>query len=129
VEAFLFLSKALENLSAAQLCQQNSLYNACANRAYFAMFQAAVAILLSKGFSFDPKKHFDHAQIQSLFANELIHRRKILQNKFKSYLQEAEAVRGKADYSIAAISQNKAKRQLGKAEEFIEVLRKEISHV
>ncbi|OQX20714.1 MAG: hypothetical protein BWK80_35515 [Desulfobacteraceae bacterium IS3] len=38
-----FLNKAEENLTAAQICFENGLYNACANRAYYAALHAAVA--------------------------------------------------------------------------------------
>ena len=31
-----FLTKAKENLTAAQVCFDNELFNACANRAYYA---------------------------------------------------------------------------------------------
>ncbi|OQX23822.1 MAG: hypothetical protein BWK80_24025, partial [Desulfobacteraceae bacterium IS3] len=44
-----FLSKAKENLKIAQLSFDNECYNACANRSYFASFQAAVAALAAHG--------------------------------------------------------------------------------
>ena len=37
-----FLTKAQENLKAAQLCFDHELYNACANRIYYAALHAAV---------------------------------------------------------------------------------------
>ena len=40
-----FLAKAKENLTAARLCFENGLYNACANRTYYAALQAAIAAL------------------------------------------------------------------------------------
>ncbi len=44
-----FLAKAEENLTAAQVCFENGLFNACANRAYYAALHAAVAALAHKG--------------------------------------------------------------------------------
>ncbi len=37
-----FLTKAKENLRAAQICFENGLYNACANRFYYAALQRFV---------------------------------------------------------------------------------------
>ena len=50
-------NKSDENIKAAQLCFDNGFYNACANRAYYAMFHAAVAILIVKGSPPDPEKY------------------------------------------------------------------------
>lgn len=55
VETTTFFTKSGENLTAARLCFQNGLFNAGANRAYYAMFQAAVAILMKRGISFDSR--------------------------------------------------------------------------
>jgi uncharacterized protein (UPF0332 family) len=41
----MMLEKALESLRAAELCFQEKMYNSTANRAYYAMFQAAVFAL------------------------------------------------------------------------------------
>ena len=128
VESSIFLMKAQENLQAAQLCHDHGLHNACASRAYYGMFQAAAAILIARGFAFDSKKHLDHAQVQSLFANELINRRKIFQGRFKSYLYDAEFLRGVADYKTISISHTQAKRQMHKAKEFIDAIKKELHH-
>ena len=45
METAIFFTKSEENLTAARLCQKNGLCNASANRAYYAMFQAAVTLL------------------------------------------------------------------------------------
>ncbi|MCL4706872.1 HEPN domain-containing protein [bacterium] len=126
MEFAVFLTKARENQEAAQLCRSHGLYNACAARAYYAMFQAAVAILLAQGFIFEHRKHLDHAQIQSLFANELINRRKIFQSKFRSYLYDASFLRAIADYKAISISQAQANRQMQKLQEFIAAIQQEI---
>jgi len=46
----IFLKKAEESLNAAQSCFEQEYYNSCVNRAYYAMFQAAVAVLFKAGF-------------------------------------------------------------------------------
>ena len=54
---FEFMKKARNNLNAARLCLDNGFLNASANRAYYAAFHAAVAILTHKGFR---KNRIDH---------------------------------------------------------------------
>ncbi len=56
-----FLNKAKENLKIAQLSFEHDCYNACANRAYFAAFQAAIAALAKDGV----QGKNDHAYVQS----------------------------------------------------------------
>ena len=121
-----FWNKADENLKAAQLCFDNGFYNACANRAYYCMFHAAIAILIIKEFP-PTQKHIDHGWVQSNFVGELINRRKILQSKFKSYLQDAQMVRNDADYKILLISKKVAKRQLSKSIELLAAVKEEIN--
>jgi uncharacterized protein (UPF0332 family) len=43
-----FLTKARENLQAAEQAFSEGLYNASANRAYYAAFQAAIAALAAE---------------------------------------------------------------------------------
>ncbi len=43
------MEKAEENLAAAKICFQNRLYNACANRAYYAVIHAAKSTLANRG--------------------------------------------------------------------------------
>jgi len=122
-----FWQKADENLKAAQLCYQNSFYNASANRAYYAMYHATIAVLISKGFP-PTQKNIDHGWVQSSFAGELINRRKIFPNKFKSYLSETQTCRNIADYDDVLISQAKTFRQIKKSIEFINTIKMEIEN-
>jgi uncharacterized protein (UPF0332 family) len=48
-EARTYLIKAVESLTSAQIDYMAARYNSCANRAYYACFQAAVAALLAAG--------------------------------------------------------------------------------
>jgi len=70
-----FLNKAQENFKAAQISFDNECYNACANRAYFAAFQAAVAALVDKGIKSEKN---EHAWVQSEFNFQLIKRKKFI---------------------------------------------------
>lgn len=44
-----FLDKARENAKAAELCAAQALYNACANRVYYAALHTAIAALAQRG--------------------------------------------------------------------------------
>ena len=112
-----FLIKAKENISAAEILFENQLYNASANRAYYAAFQAAIAALADLGIE---TGRISHESIQANFAVELIQRRKIYPNHLKSYLMDLQSVRNDADYKLKSISKKVASRQLRKAKEFID---------
>jgi uncharacterized protein (UPF0332 family) len=118
-----FLNKAKENLTAAQVCFDNGLYNACANRAYYSALQAAIAALAHKGIRRD---RIDHKLVQADFSRELIHKRKIYPSKLKSYLSDMQFVRDKADYTEENISQKVAYRWIPKLIEMIGLIEKEI---
>lgn len=128
MEATTFFTKSEENLTAARLCFESGLFNAGANRAYYAIFQAAVAILMKRGFALEQSKHIEHTKVQSLFANELIHRKKVLGNRFKTCLPNAQTLRNVADYRAVEIGQRKSRNQLLQAEEFINAIKKEFNH-
>jgi uncharacterized protein (UPF0332 family) len=118
-----FLNKAKENLTAAQVCFDNGLFNACANRAYYAALQAAISALAHRGIKRDK---IDHGQVQADFSSELINRRKIYPAKLKSYLSDMQLVRNQADYSAKQISRKVAHLRLSKSEEMLGLIGKEI---
>ena len=118
-----FLAKAEENLAAAQVCFENGLYNACANRAYYSALQAAIAALAHRGIRRD---RIDHGRVQADFSGELIKRRKIYPAKLKSYLSDMQFVRDKADYTDKSISMKIAERMLAKLKELVGLVGKEI---
>lgn len=62
-----FISKAKENIKAAELLFDNQLYNASANRAYYAAFQAAITALAATGISVEKisMKHYRQNLAQS----------------------------------------------------------------
>lgn len=118
-----FLSKAKENLTAAQVCFENGLYNACANRVYYAALQAVISALAHRGIKRDK---IDHGQVQADFSGELIKRRKVYPAKLKSYLSDMQLVRNQADYSAKQISRKVARLWLLKSEEMLGLIGKEI---
>ncbi|MCP4350936.1 MAG: HEPN domain-containing protein [Desulfobacterales bacterium] len=119
-----FFSKAEENLKIAQLSFEHDCYNACANRAYYAAFQAAIAALADKGIRSEKN---DHAWVQSEFSLRLIKRKKIYPAKLKPYLLDMQFIRNMADYSKENIGKKVARKQLSQATELIRIIEKELT--
>lgn len=122
-----WMDKASENLAAAQLCFDHGYFNACANRLYYAMFQAGAAVLLKHGL-LPSKEQIGHDWLQSNFAGQLIHRRKIVPAKFRSYLSEAYLLRVRADYRVFPVSKKIVSQELRKANDFVSSIKQEIFH-
>ena len=118
-----FFSKAEDNLNVARLCFDNGFYDACANRAYYAALQAAVAALGACGIT---KDRIEHKWVQAEFSSNLIKSRKIYPAKLKSYLMDMQRIRDDADYSGENISRKKAAEQLRKSEEMLTMIGKEL---
>jgi uncharacterized protein (UPF0332 family) len=118
-----YLIKAKENLRIALLSFEQECYNACANRAYFAVFQAAVAALLHNGIT---RGRYDHKWVQSEFNEKMIKRRKVYPGRIKPYLMEMQTIRNIADYEHHTVSKKDAADQLLKAQEMIGLTEKEI---
>jgi uncharacterized protein (UPF0332 family) len=111
-----FLSKAQENLDDARMAFEHSRYNAVANRAYYAAFQAAIAALAKEGLT---KKGHPHDWVQAQFAGVLIKRRKLYSSAMRSYLADMMILRETADYTETMISKTDARLQLKQATDII----------
>ena len=118
-----FLEKAKENLKAAQLLFDNALYNAMANRAYYAVFHAAIAALAAAGYNLQMR----YEAVHSMFNGELIRRRKLYPGDLSSYLKDLQDTRNDADYSMKQISKKVASKILTKTERFVTTIEKEIN--
>jgi uncharacterized protein (UPF0332 family) len=66
----IYLTKAIESLLTAETESINGRYNSCANRCYYACFQAAIVSLLSEGIR--PAGHWNHQFVQAQFVGVLI---------------------------------------------------------
>jgi len=99
-------------------------YNASANRAYYAAFQVAIAALAHAGII--TTSRISHSAAQSLFATELIRRRKVYPSHLKSYLMDLQRVRDDADYESRTVSKKKALTQFKQAKASLEIITKEI---
>jgi uncharacterized protein (UPF0332 family) len=77
----MLIEKAQEALCAAEVCFGEKLYNSPANRAYYAMYQAAVVGLEQVGAR--PKgDQWSHDGVQAMFTLELTRRRKRFPSSF-----------------------------------------------
>jgi len=122
-----FKEKARQNLTVAEWCQENGHYDACCNRAYYAMYHAAIAVLADKNIT-PSQSHIDHGWVQTRFVTHFCNRNKIFP-KFRAYLQDAQRIRDMADYRPELLNRKKGRRQLDRAQEFVQVvLRRLQSH-
>ncbi len=105
------IEKAQESLRAAELCFNEKLYNSTANRAYYAMFQAAVVALAQVGIQ--PKgEGWSHDGLRGTFARELIQQRKLYKKELATFLSDGLWIRNRADYNDQIISAQQAQRML-----------------
>lgn len=105
------------------MCFDNGFYDSCANRAYYAALQAAIAALEAIG---QQRAKASHKQIQADFSEKLINRQKVYPARLKSYLMDMQGVRNQADYTNENISKKLAFQQLVKAKEMISAIEKEL---
>jgi uncharacterized protein (UPF0332 family) len=111
-----FLIKAKENLEDAEQALQEGRYNASANRAYYAAFQAAIAALAHESITHEKNPH---SWVQAQFSERLIKARKHYPSKLASYLMDMQKVRDNADYKPNTTSKKTAKEQVHQSKEFL----------
>lgn len=114
-----FYDKAKRGIDDAEMLFDAERYEAAANRAYYACFHAAIALLARFGIE---HKENPHAWVQAQFSAEIINRRKIFPREISPYLQDIRRVRHSADYSEDALSRKTAAQQLKQAKHFVTFL-------
>jgi uncharacterized protein (UPF0332 family) len=107
-----FLAKAEESLATAESEFANRRFNSCANRCYYACFQAAVAALMRAGVG-TPRadRRWSHDFVQAEFAR-LITRRKLYPASLQDTFLRLLTVRQGADYSLDYTGEDVAGRAL-----------------
>src|SRR2546422_230105 len=113
-----FLRKAVESLAGAELEFGNGWYNNCANRCYYACFEAAIVALQSEGVR-PPRQQWGHDFVQAQFEGQLIYRRKRYPTELRGTLEHTAALRTKADYEEALVTQTEANRTLRRTRTFV----------
>jgi uncharacterized protein (UPF0332 family) len=119
-----FLNKAAESLACAESEYVNGRFNTCANRCYYACFQAAVAALAGHGIA-PPggiRAQWSHGFVQAQFVTQLIDRRKVYSASIGDTLNRIGALRRAADYTTDEISQIQAERALRRARAFVQTV-------
>ena len=112
------LELADENVAAARLLLENGFPAIAASRAYYAMFTAAEAILLSKDLSFSK-----HSAVISAFGQHFAKTGLVPVHLHRAILT-AQEDRQAADYGgDRQITRDDAERHIGNAEEFVRTAR------
>jgi uncharacterized protein (UPF0332 family) len=120
------LARARTSLQAAQLCLEHRLFDSAVNRAYFTMFQAAIAALEEQG---NKRREWTHKGVHTDFVHTFIHRRKVVPLSFAKALPTVMQLRHVADYQQPGISRQEAERAVKQARQFLDVIVREVFHV
>lgn len=111
------LEKAENCLNDAKLLLKNESYMAAANRAYYAIFHSARAILALDG---EDRKR--HSGVISYFQEHYI-KTQIFEKRYSYILQNAFEIRQEADYEdFYVLSKEDVFQQIFNAEEFLKAI-------
>lgn len=116
-----YLAKAAESLDTAESELRARRYNSCANRCYYAAFQAAIAALIEAGIR-GTSDEWPHKFVQSSFAGQLINRRRLYPPAHRSTLSDLQHLRSRADYSLDLITEVEANRGFRRCRDFVEAV-------
>jgi len=117
-ESRLFLAKARESLASAEADLQAERFNSAANRAYYAVYQAAVSLLIWHGIR--PRgRSWEHRFVMSEFSGKLVARRKVVSGQLSGKLELLFTTRLVADYDQESVSRRQADRAVREARHFV----------
>jgi uncharacterized protein (UPF0332 family) len=111
------------SLRAAELCLEQGLLDSAVNRAYFALFQAAIWALEHRGIR---RREWTHKGVHSDFVQLFVRRRKLVPASFAGALPSVMHLRHIADYQQPGVSQSQAERAIRRAREFVTLLQREV---
>ena len=120
-DIMVYLAKATESLQTAESEFANGRYNSCANRCYYACFQAAIAALLREGIH--SRGQWSHEIVQSQFVGVLINQRKRYDRELRRVLANNQILRDQADYRAELVTATQASRALRRSRLFINAIR------
>lgn len=119
-EAAEYLAKAEESLMGAESELAAGRHNNCANRAYYACFQAAVSALIRAGIRpVGERDVWDHAFVHGRFAGQLVNRRKLYPARLRDTLNHTFAERQRGDYRAMDVGGRRAAQSLARARSFV----------
>jgi uncharacterized protein (UPF0332 family) len=117
----IYLDKAAESLAGAESELANGRYNNCANRCYYACFQAAIAALEQAGIR-PPGPQWSHTFVPGQFVGLLINRRRRYPSSLREVLSRNYKLREIADYTDVLVTQTEATRAVRRTREFVEAI-------
>ena len=119
-----YFDKAEESFAGAESEYVNSRYNNCANRCYYAAFQAAIYALVGSGIR-PPgaSDQWGHDFVQAQFIGQLVNRRKIYPTGLRNTLEQNYRLRETADYRRDHVTEVRAARAVRRTEEFLGAIR------
>jgi uncharacterized protein (UPF0332 family) len=125
--ADVYLIKAFASLAGAESEFANGRYDNCANRCYYAVFQAAIAALVHAGRTADRVgRIWDHGFVQAEFIGRLINRRRVYPVRLRQTLSQNRELRDRADYTTQLVSEVQARRALQRSRDFVAAVRAEV---
>lgn len=117
----IFMSRAKERIEEAELLLSKNHYHGAVSRAYYCVFEAASAALITKGFAAKT-----HAGVAHLFEQHFV-RTDEIPAKFARVFRKAKEAREEADYKfLKKITKQDAERVIKIAKEFIKVIKEKI---
>jgi uncharacterized protein (UPF0332 family) len=117
----IYLTKAAESLQTAESEFVNGRYNSCANRCYYACFQAAIAALFAEGIR--ARGQWSHEFVQGQFVGVFINQRHLYDTQLRRVLSDNQTLREKADYRPELVSATQASRALRRTRTFVAAVR------
>jgi len=113
------IEKSKEKLNAAKALLKDGFIDDAISRAYYSMFHAASAVLLSAGISVD-----SHSALKNMFGLHFVKTGKI-DKKFSRWLNKLKDERENGDYDIfTSFDIEDARVDAQEAEEFLEEMKK-----
>ena len=113
------IEKSREKLDAAKTLLREGFIDDAISRAYYSMFHAASAVLLSEGITVE-----SHSALKTMFGLHLIKTGKI-EKKYGQWLNKLKDERENGDYDIfTSFELEDAKNGVNEAEEFLNEMRK-----
>ena len=116
--------KARENFDVASSAHQSKKYNACASRAYYAVFLASIAALIKLTDYRARDGEWEHGQVQAELNRRLIMRNKLLPSELGRTPMDLMELRHLADYKPQSVTAREAKRACDRANKFLDSVEK-----
>ncbi|HZO26458.1 MAG TPA: HEPN domain-containing protein [Chloroflexota bacterium] len=116
-----FLERAVESLEGARSELARQRFHNCANRCYYACFQAAIHALVMHGFR-PTRGDWGHDFVESQFVGQLINRRHLYDATLRTVLEQNRDLRVTADYRRERVTEVRVSRALQRAERFVDAI-------